>query len=146
MKAVSAAALVALVAGVSAQSVAPFSYGTPSPDYPGVKGTNRNGPTNPSSPQLNTPINQTSDSRLASLNSVEDWCTFGPQVPGTIIGNVEGETVAYCTKPRNNARVIVSWPRSDALFNPFSLLASRLLTPLVDRCTLSFSHSSPTEP
>ncbi|KIS65782.1 uncharacterized protein UMAG_06162 [Mycosarcoma maydis] len=106
MKAVSAAALVALVAGVSAQSVAPFSYGTPSPNYPGVKGTNRNGPTNPSSPQLNTPINQTSDSRLASLNSVEDWCTFGPQVPGTIIGNVEGETVAYCTKPRNNARVI----------------------------------------
>ncbi len=104
-----AALLVTLAAGVSAQSVPAFRYGTPSTTYPGVRGTNRNGPTNPDSPQLNTPINQTSDSRLASLNSVEDWCTFGPQVPGTIIGNVEGETVAYCTKPRNNARVIVSF-------------------------------------
>ncbi|EST06764.2 hypothetical protein PSEUBRA_003746 [Kalmanozyma brasiliensis GHG001] len=102
-----AALLVALAAGVSAQSsVPPFRYGTPSASFPGVRGTNRNGPTNPSAPQLNTPINQTSDSRLASLNSVDDWCTFGPQVPGTIIGNVEGETVAYCTKARNNARVI----------------------------------------
>ncbi|GAC77027.1 hypothetical protein PANT_24c00009 [Moesziomyces antarcticus T-34] len=101
-----AAILVALAAGASAQSVPAFRYGTPSANYPGVKGTNRNGPTNPSAPQLNTPINQTSDSRLATLNSIDDWCTFGPQVPGTIIGNVEGETVAYCTKPRNNARVI----------------------------------------
>ncbi|SPO31479.1 uncharacterized protein UTRI_06609 [Ustilago trichophora] len=101
-----AALLVALAAGVSAQSPPPFRYGTPSPNYPGVRGTNRNGPTNPSTPQLNTPINQTSNSRLASLNSIDDWCTFGPEVPGTIIGNVEGETVAYCTKPRNNARVI----------------------------------------
>ncbi|GAC95032.1 macrophage activating glycoprotein [Pseudozyma hubeiensis SY62] len=100
------AALAALAAGVSAQSVPAFRYGTPSASYPGVRGTNKNGPTNPSAPQLNTAINQTSDSRLASLNSVEDWCTFGPQVPGTVIGNVEGETVAYCTKPRNNARVI----------------------------------------
>lgn len=103
-----AALLVALAAGASAQSVPPFRYGTPSANYPGVKGTNKNGPTNPSSPQLNTPINQTSNSRLASVNSIDDWCTFGPEVPGTIIGNVEGETVAYCTKPRNNARVIVS--------------------------------------
>lgn len=102
------ALLVALATGVSAQSPPAFRYGNPSPNYPGVKGTNRNGPTNPSTPQLNTPINQTSDSRLASLNSIDDWCTFGPQVPGTVIGDVEGETVAYCTKPRNNARVIVS--------------------------------------
>ncbi|KAJ1021921.1 hypothetical protein NDA16_003683 [Ustilago loliicola] len=102
-----AALLTALVAGVSAQSsVPPFRYGTPNPNAPGVKGTNRNGPTNPSSPQLNTPVNQTSNSRLATLNSIDDWCTFGPEVPGTVIGNVEGETVAYCTKPRNNARVI----------------------------------------
>ncbi|SNX87926.1 uncharacterized protein MEPE_06637 [Melanopsichium pennsylvanicum] len=98
--------LVALAAGVSAQSVPAFRYGTPSTDYPGVKGTNSNGPTNPSSPQLNTPINQTSNSRLASLNSIDDWCTFGPEVAGTVIGDVEGETVAYCTKARNNARVI----------------------------------------
>ncbi|EPQ25639.1 uncharacterized protein PFL1_06776 [Pseudozyma flocculosa PF-1] len=94
------------VAGATAQSVPPFRYGTPSPNAPGVKGVNSNGPTNPKTPQLNTPINQKSESRLASLNSVDDWCTFGPRDPGTVIGDVEGETVAYCTKARNNARVI----------------------------------------
>lgn len=103
------ALLTALLAGVSAQApVPPFRYGTPNPNAPGVRGVNRNGPTNPSTPQLNTPVNQTSLSRLATLNSVDDWCTYGPMEPGTIIGNVEGEVVAYCTKPRNNARVIVS--------------------------------------
>ncbi|CCF48733.1 hypothetical protein NDA11_000530 [Ustilago hordei] len=101
------ALLTALLAGVSAQApVPPFRYGTPNPNAPGVRGVNRNGPTNPSTPQLNTPVNQTSLSRLATLNSVDDWCTYGPMEPGTIIGNVEGEVVAYCTKPRNNARVI----------------------------------------
>ncbi|PWY98705.1 hypothetical protein BCV70DRAFT_201499 [Testicularia cyperi] len=109
MKSVAAAAAVAglmAVAGASAQSVPAFSYGTPSSNAPGVRGTNSNGPTNPKAPSLNTPINQNSNSRLASVNSIDDWCTFGPLEAGTIIGNVEGETVAYCTKPRNNARVI----------------------------------------
>lgn len=106
MKSVIAAALFA-VAGVSAQASVPaFSYGTPNANAPGVRGTGSNGPTNPRTASLNTAINQTSDSRLASINSIDDWCTFGPQVAGTEIGNVEGETVAYCTKPRNNARVI----------------------------------------
>ena len=100
-----AAALIA-VAGASAQSVPPFRYGTPNPNAPGVKGVNSNGPTNPRAPSLNTPINQLSESRLASVNSVDDWCTFGPKDAGTVIGNVEAEVVAYCTKPRNNARVI----------------------------------------
>ncbi|KAN0062334.1 hypothetical protein ACQY0O_005216 [Thecaphora frezii] len=106
MKVAVVATLLAAAAGATAQTVERFKYGTPNPNAPGVKGANKNGPTNPSKPSLNTPINQKSESRLASLNSVDDWCTFGPRDPGTEIGNVEGETVAYCTKPRNNARVI----------------------------------------
>jgi hypothetical protein len=87
-----------------------FSYGTPSANAPGVKSANKNGATNPSKPSLNTPINQTSVARLASINSIDDWCTFGPMpVPNNqTLGYLEETTVAYCTKPRNNARVIVS--------------------------------------
>ncbi|CAO1618786.1 unnamed protein product [Parajaminaea phylloscopi] len=92
-----------LFSTVNAQ--AKFSYGTPNPNAAGVVGANSNGPTNPKAPSLNTPINQTSQARLASINSVDDWCTFGPDVQKPI-GDVEAETVAYCTKARNNARVI----------------------------------------
>ncbi len=96
---------------VLAQSNVPkFQYGTPNPYAPGVRGANRNGPTNPAQPSLNTPINQTSNARLASINSIDDWCTFGPQPSpnNQTLGYLEADTVAYCTKPRNNARVIVS--------------------------------------
>ena len=94
-------------ASSSASSSAPkFSYGKPKHDYPGVQATGPNGPTNPKEPKLDTPINQTSMSRLASLNSVDDWCTFGPPDNTQPLGNVEAEVVAWCTKPRNNARVI----------------------------------------
>lgn len=97
-------------AGVwSTASPAPFQYGTPSHNYLGVQGRGSNGPTNPDQPSLNTPINQSSDARLATLNSVEDWCTFGPEPLNNTdtMGDLEATTVAYCTKPRNNARVIV---------------------------------------
>lgn len=33
-------------------------------------------------------------------------CVYGPPTPGEEIGNIEGEVVAYCVQPRNNARVI----------------------------------------
>ncbi|SNX85343.1 uncharacterized protein MEPE_04052 [Melanopsichium pennsylvanicum] len=100
-------ATVLAAAAVSAQSSVPaFTYGTPSADYPGVKSTNKNGDTNPSSAQLNTSVNQTSVSRLASINSIDDWCTFGPPGTGQALADVEEITVAYCTKPRNDARVI----------------------------------------
>ena len=90
----------------ASSNVPKFTYGEPNPDYPGVKAKGPNGPTNPKEPKLDTPINQTSMSRLASLNSVDDWCTFGPPDNTQPLGNVEGEVVAWCTKPRNNARVI----------------------------------------
>ncbi|WFD25700.1 hypothetical protein MNAN1_000666 [Malassezia nana] len=84
----------------------PFDFGNPSPDYPGVVAQDPLGPTNPKKPQMNTPVNQTSVARLASVNSVDDWCTFGPLDPDVKIGEQEERVVAYCTKPRNNARVI----------------------------------------
>ena len=83
-----------------------FEYGEPKHDYPGVVATGKTGPTNPEKPKLGTKVNQTSEARLATLNSVDDWCTFGPKDKGEELGDGEGETVAYCTKPRNNARVI----------------------------------------
>lgn len=96
-----------------------------------VTATGTNGPTNPPAPTLGS-YNQTSDSRLATLNSVDDFCLFAPAEPNSEIGNVcveaslharsalregwrlttnsypysEGEVVAWCTKPRNGARLI----------------------------------------
>ena len=64
------------------------------------------GKTNPKKAKTGTPVNQDSDSRLASVNSVDDWCTFAPKDSTKELGDVEEEVVVYCTKPRNNARVI----------------------------------------
>ncbi|WFC98673.1 hypothetical protein MYAM1_001405 [Malassezia yamatoensis] len=90
----------------SSMSVPAFSYGTANSTYPGVVATGPLGATNPSQPSLNTTVNQTSVSRLVSINSVDDWCTFGPINTSSLLGEQEGEVVAYCTKPRNDARVI----------------------------------------
>lgn len=76
-----------------------------------VTATFPNGVTNPDTPEIAEPgstVNQTSYSRLLTLNSVDDFCIFGPPEPGpdSVIGNVEPIVVAYCTKPRNGARLI----------------------------------------
>ncbi|TIA99997.1 hypothetical protein E3P94_01913 [Wallemia ichthyophaga] len=63
------------------------------------------GPTNPM-PTMETAINQDSNARLMSLNSADDFCLYAPPSYGEPIGNVEAEVVAWCTKPRNNARLI----------------------------------------
>lgn len=89
----------------SSTDVPKFDYGTANPNMIGVKARNKNGPTNPSAPQLGTPLNQTSEARLVSVNSVDDWCTFSSP-DGQPIADTEAITVAYCTKQRNNARVI----------------------------------------
>ncbi|CED84034.1 hypothetical protein [Phaffia rhodozyma] len=70
-----------------------------------------NGETNPDAPFLAQPgaaINQTSMSRLLTLNGIDDFCLYGPpdSGPDSLIGNVEPIVVAYCLKPRNNARLI----------------------------------------
>lgn len=71
----------------------------------GVLGTGTMGPTNPPQPTLGTAINQTSMSRLLSVNSVDDFCLFAPPTLQDI-SNSETYEVAWCTKPRNNARLI----------------------------------------
>lgn len=70
-----------------------------------VTATGPNGATNPSAPGLGA-HNQTSDSRLVTLNGVDDFCLFAPAEPDSAIGNVEAEVVAWCTKERNGARLI----------------------------------------
>ncbi|KAF9530783.1 hypothetical protein CPB83DRAFT_850305 [Crepidotus variabilis] len=72
---------------------------------PGVIATGTMGPNNPPEPTLGTAINQTSMARLLTANTVDDWCIFAPPTP-EVIGNSETYEVAYCTKPRNNARLI----------------------------------------
>ncbi|KAK7028467.1 hypothetical protein R3P38DRAFT_2936684 [Favolaschia claudopus] len=74
--------------------------------FPGVIATGTNGPTNPPRPTAPTLINQTSMARLITLNSVDDFCLFAPPEGPALIGDTETEEVAWCTKPRNNARVI----------------------------------------
>lgn len=101
-----AAALFGLASAQTSNTNVPkFNYGTANPNMIGVKGRNKNGPTNPAAPSLGTPINQTSEARLVSVNSVDDWCTFSSP-DGKAIADTESYTVAYCTKARNNARVI----------------------------------------
>ncbi|KAJ7588289.1 hypothetical protein C8J56DRAFT_1004500 [Mycena floridula] len=69
-------------------------------DFPaGVLATGTMGVTNPPQATMGTPINQNSDARLLT-----DWCLFAPATPNTKVS--DGEVVAWCTKPRNNARLI----------------------------------------
>jgi hypothetical protein len=74
-----------------------------------VTATGPNGPTNPDAPYfypLGSYVNQQSDSRLVTINGIDDWCMYAPMNPGpdSTIGNHEHDVVAWCTKPRNGAR------------------------------------------
>lgn len=71
----------------------------------GVVATGTMGVTNPPEPTTGTAINQTSLARLLTINSVDDWCIFGPPTEQNI-SDSETFEVAWCTQPRNNARVI----------------------------------------
>jgi hypothetical protein len=74
-----------------------------------VTATGPNGPTNPDRPsfaQVGTTVNQNSDARLISVNAIDDFCLFAPKDPNSEIGAHEHDVVAWCTKPRNNARII----------------------------------------
>ncbi|KAJ6632175.1 hypothetical protein B0H10DRAFT_2206576 [Mycena sp. CBHHK59/15] len=71
----------------------------------GVIATGTQGVTNPPVPTMGTNINQTSMARLLSVNSIEDFCLFAPPYLANI-SDTETLEVAWCTKPRNNARVI----------------------------------------
>ncbi|KAJ7641736.1 hypothetical protein FB45DRAFT_361343 [Roridomyces roridus] len=72
----------------------------------GVIATGTQGATNPPVATMGTVIDQTSIARLISVNSIDDFCVYAPAEPNTKVSDVEGEVVAWCTMPRNNARVI----------------------------------------
>jgi len=40
------------------------------------------------------------------VNTIEDFCLWGAPSPNSIMGNIEAEVVAYCTKPGHGARLI----------------------------------------
>lgn len=40
------------------------------------------------------------------LHPNQDFCIFGPKEADKTIGDTESEQVAWCTQPRNNARLI----------------------------------------
>ncbi|KAJ7026972.1 hypothetical protein C8F04DRAFT_965799, partial [Mycena alexandri] len=67
--------------------------------------TGTQGVNNPPVPTLGTAINQTSMARFVRVNSIDDFCLFAPPTLANI-SDTETFEVAWCTKPRNNARVI----------------------------------------
>jgi len=91
----------ALLFGVAATAVRAQSVSF----YPGVIATGTQGVTNPPQATAPTAINQTSYSRLLSINNVDDWCIFAPPTLGNI-SDTEQIEVAWCTQPRNDARLI----------------------------------------
>ncbi|KAG8918960.1 hypothetical protein FRC01_001558, partial [Tulasnella sp. 417] len=44
--------------------------------------------------------------QTAIINSLDDFCIWGPPEPNSVVGNTEGEAVAWCTKPGHGTRVI----------------------------------------
>jgi len=44
--------------------------------------------------------------QTALINSLDDFCLWGPPEPDSLIGNTEGEAVAWCTKPGYGTRLI----------------------------------------
>ncbi|KAJ7026986.1 hypothetical protein C8F04DRAFT_1123866 [Mycena alexandri] len=72
----------------------------------GVIATGTQGTTNPPTATMPTTINQNSMARLLSVNSIDDFCLFAPPTGPAEISDTEELEVAWCTLPRNNARVI----------------------------------------
>ncbi|PAV16321.1 macrofage activating glyco [Pyrrhoderma noxium] len=44
--------------------------------------------------------------QTAFINYLDDFCLWGPPDPNSLIGDTEGESVAWCTKPGRGTRVI----------------------------------------
>jgi len=58
--------------------------------------------------QCGTANNQTSMCQNLYVNSIQDFCVWGAQDPGSSIGNVEQIVVSYCTKPGRGTRLITN--------------------------------------
>ncbi|KAF8499928.1 hypothetical protein JB92DRAFT_2980797 [Gautieria morchelliformis] len=46
--------------------------------------------------------------QTATVNSLDDFCIWGPPKPNSAIADTEGELVAWCTKPGRGTRIIPS--------------------------------------
>lgn len=44
--------------------------------------------------------------QTAFINSIEEFCLWAPPEKNSTVGNVEGEMVAWCTRPGRGTRVI----------------------------------------
>ncbi|CAA7265622.1 unnamed protein product [Cyclocybe aegerita] len=44
--------------------------------------------------------------QTAFINSLDDFCLWAPAEPGHTVGDIEGEMIAWCTKPGHGTRVI----------------------------------------
>jgi hypothetical protein len=53
-----------------------------------------------------TTESQTSLCQTATVNALDDFCLWGPPEPNSVVGNTEGEAVAWCTKPGRGTRLI----------------------------------------
>ncbi|KAG8808188.1 hypothetical protein FRC17_004061 [Serendipita sp. 399] len=53
-----------------------------------------------------TTENQQSLCQTSIINSIDDFCLWGPPEPNSLIGDTEGEAVAWCTKPGHGTRLI----------------------------------------
>ncbi|TFL06321.1 hypothetical protein BDV98DRAFT_146318 [Pterulicium gracile] len=53
-----------------------------------------------------TTQNQDSLCQTGFFNSIEDFCLWAPPHPDSLIGDSEGEGVAWCTQPKHGARLI----------------------------------------
>ncbi|KAH9811960.1 hypothetical protein DFH28DRAFT_979580 [Melampsora americana] len=53
-----------------------------------------------------TTQSQDSKCQTAWLDSIDGFCLWGAQAPNSVVGDVEGESVAYCTKKKYGARMI----------------------------------------
>jgi hypothetical protein len=49
---------------------------------------------------------QNSTCQTGMINSIDDFCLWGAPVVNSVVGNTEGESVAWCTKPGRGTRVI----------------------------------------
>lgn len=49
---------------------------------------------------------QDSRCQTSFINSIEDFCLWAPPEPDSIVGNTEGEMVAWCTQPGRGTRLI----------------------------------------
>lgn len=53
-----------------------------------------------------TTENQHSLCQTSIFNTLDDFCLWAPAEPNSVVGNIEGEMIAWCTKPGHGTRLI----------------------------------------